>query len=195
MTQVSLVKTQSGGLFPLTESDKAVLDQKRIGTVLECSVKMLRNPRFHRKFFALLNLGFDYWQPLGGAISPSERHMVDNFTNFLSAYGASKKSLENAAQAFLEQQALQRSDIQIEKSFEAYRKWVISEAGFFNLVTLPDGGTLKEARSIRFAKMDESEFSELYGAVFQVLWTHILRNTFQDEQDAETAVNRLLGYV
>ncbi|HIF9171912.1 TPA: DUF1367 family protein [Photobacterium damselae] len=85
MTQVSLVKTQSGGLFPLTESDKAVLDQKRIGTVLECSVKMLRNPRFHRKFFALLNLGFDYWQPLGGAISPSERHMVDNFANFLSA--------------------------------------------------------------------------------------------------------------
>lgn len=30
----------------------------------------------HRKFFALLNLGFDYWQPSGGAISPADKKLV-----------------------------------------------------------------------------------------------------------------------
>jgi hypothetical protein len=31
---------------------------------VRATVKMQRNPRFHRKFFALLNLAFDHWEPV-----------------------------------------------------------------------------------------------------------------------------------
>ncbi|WP_225372093.1 DUF1367 family protein [Klebsiella quasipneumoniae] len=33
-----------------------------MGGILNADFKQARNPAFHRKFFALLKLGFDYWQ-------------------------------------------------------------------------------------------------------------------------------------
>lgn len=49
-----------------------------MGAVLYADFKQARNPAFHRKFFALLNLGFDYWQPTGGTISrPIKNWFVD----------------------------------------------------------------------------------------------------------------------
>jgi len=33
------------------------------GEVIEIDAKLPRNSRFHRKFFALLNLGFEHWEP------------------------------------------------------------------------------------------------------------------------------------
>ncbi|WP_239994326.1 DUF1367 family protein [Photobacterium phosphoreum] len=65
-----MVKTQDGALVPLTDDDKHFIDKKRVGTVFECDFKMLRNPIFHRKYFALLDLGFDYWNSTGGTVSP-----------------------------------------------------------------------------------------------------------------------------
>lgn len=87
MPEISIVKT---GLVTLSEGQKFALnnllfgdyvdgmteiDRKawrrlwsRIkhlepGEVIEVSFKLIRNSRFHRKFFALLNLAFDAWEP------------------------------------------------------------------------------------------------------------------------------------
>ncbi|WP_239994335.1 DUF1367 family protein [Photobacterium phosphoreum] len=51
MAKIALVQTQGGALVPLTDDDKHFIDKKRVGTVLECDFKTLRNPMFHRKYF------------------------------------------------------------------------------------------------------------------------------------------------
>ncbi|EIQ54377.1 irsA domain protein [Shigella sonnei 4822-66] len=41
------------------------------------------NYAFHKRFFKLLQLGFDYWTPVGGAITPRERKLVSGFVDYL----------------------------------------------------------------------------------------------------------------
>ncbi len=38
----------------------------KLGAVLVAEFRQVRNPAFHRRFFALFNLGFEYWEPTGG---------------------------------------------------------------------------------------------------------------------------------
>lgn len=62
MSEIQLVK-KDGALWPAYQSDKEAFEKIREGVALNASVKQPRNPQFHRKMFALLNLGFDYWEP------------------------------------------------------------------------------------------------------------------------------------
>lgn len=195
MARIALVKTQGGTLVPLTDDDKSFIDKKRIGAVIECDFKTVRNPMFHRKFFALLNLGFDYWNPTGGTVSPAENRLLMRFVRMLAQYGGELQTLQDMASGYLDHLAEHRAQLETEKSFEAYRKWVVSEAGFYDQVLLPNGSIRREAKSIKFAKMSDDEFSELYKASFGVIWNNILNSYFDNEQEAELAVNRLLGYV
>lgn len=54
----------------LSEEDRKVWRRfwKRVismqaGELIDVEMKLSRNPKFHRKFFALLNLGFEAWEP------------------------------------------------------------------------------------------------------------------------------------
>ncbi len=58
---------------------------------------------------------------------------------------------------------------------------------------LPDGSTLREPRSISFAKMDDLEFNDLYQAALNVLWTFILNKSFPTIAEAENAAAQLLS--
>ena len=55
------------------------------------------------------------------------------------------------------------------KHFEAFRKWMITSAGYYDLVTYPDGTTGKEAHSISFANMENDVFERLYNDMIQVV--------------------------
>ncbi|EOG1814431.1 DUF1367 family protein, partial [Klebsiella pneumoniae] len=80
MAQYSFVKAPGGVLIPATPDAREFLEKKvRMGGILYADFKQARNPAFHRKFFALLNLGFDYWQPSGGAISPADKKLVRGY--------------------------------------------------------------------------------------------------------------------
>lgn len=70
MSEIHLVKTPDGGLRGMSARDQAAyarfksrLKNAEPGEVIEIEAKLPRNSRFHRKFFALLNLGFDHWEP------------------------------------------------------------------------------------------------------------------------------------
>ncbi|HIF9483147.1 TPA: DUF1367 family protein [Photobacterium damselae] len=195
MAKIALVKTLGGTLVPLTDDDKAIIEKKRVGTVIECDFKTIRNPMFHRKYFALLNLGFDYWEPKGGTVSPAERGLLMRFVKMLAQYGGELQTLQDIASGYLEHLSEHRAQLEIEKSFEAYRKWVIIESGFYDVVVLPNGTIRREAKSISFAKMDDVEFNELYNSSFNVLWNHILNGYFDNRILTEIAVKRLLGYM
>jgi hypothetical protein len=46
------------GLKPCYDEDYEEKRKLKLGEVYEAEIKLLRNPEFHRKFFALLNAGF-----------------------------------------------------------------------------------------------------------------------------------------
>ncbi len=59
--KILMLKTQGGLLAPLSEEDGAELRKIAAGHVAECTIVRKRNPQFHRKFWALLQVGFDAW--------------------------------------------------------------------------------------------------------------------------------------
>lgn len=196
MAQLHLIKQSQGVLIPATQETSEFLQSKcRLGAVLEADYKLVRNPAFHRRYFALLNLGFDYWEPTGGAISSNERKLVYGYASFLAAYGGNESALLDAAEQYLDRIAEKRAgSISICKSFDAYRAWVIVEAGHYDAIQLPDGTLKKHPRSISFSSMDETEFQELYKASLDVLWRWNLSRSFGSQLEAENAANQLLSF-
>lgn len=177
MAQLQLIKQSSGILIPATPETSDLLQSKiKLGAVLVADFKQVRNPAFHRRFFALLNLGFEYWEPTGGAISSNERKLVTGYAKFLASYGGNESALLDAAEHYLVQVASRRvtNGISLCKSFDAYRAWVTIQAGHYDAIKLPDGTLQKHPRSISFANMDEIEFQQLYKAALDVLWRWIL---------------------
>lgn len=197
MAQLQLIKQSSGILIPATPETSDILQSKiRLGAVLEADFRQLRNPAFHRRFFALLNLGFEYWEPTGGAISSNERKLVTGYAKFLASFGGSEPALMDAAEQYLEQVACRRitNGISLCKSFDAYRAWVTIESGHFDTIQLPDGTLRRHPRSISFASMDEIEFQQLYRAALDVLWRWILSRSFKDQREAENAAAQLMSF-
>ncbi|TDP21580.1 uncharacterized protein DUF1983 [Enterobacter sp. AG326] len=104
--ELQLIKHHSGILIPATPETSDILQSKtRLGDVLVAEFRRVRNPAFHRRFFALLNLGFEYWEPTGGAISSNERKLITGYAKFLASYGGNEGALIDAAEQYLEQVA------------------------------------------------------------------------------------------
>ncbi len=60
--KIHLLKT--GDAFcPATEEDKETFDKLKRDGFFECTVKQKRNSAFHRKFFAMIGVGFDAFDP------------------------------------------------------------------------------------------------------------------------------------
>jgi len=196
MTQLQLIKQSSGILIPATPETSDFLHSKcKLGAVLVADFKRVRNPAFHRRFFALLNLGFEYWEPTGGAISTNERKLVTGYARYLASFAGSESTLLEAADQYLERIADRRAgSISACKSFDAYRAWVTVEAGHYDAIQLPDGTLRKHPRSIAFANMDETEFQQLYRAALDVLWRWILSKSFRSQAEAENAADQLMSF-
>ncbi|MEB1023143.1 DUF1367 family protein [Citrobacter freundii] len=195
--ELQLIKQSSGILIPATPETSDILQSKiKLGAVLVAEFRQVRNPAFHRRFFALLNLGFEYWEPTGGAISSNERKLVNGYAKFLAAFGGNEGALLDAAEQYLEQVASRRitNGISLCKSFDAYRAWVIVEAGHYDAIQLPDGTLRKHPRSIAFANMDETEFQQLYKAALDVLWRWVLFRAFKTQREAENAASQLMSF-
>lgn len=196
MAQLQLIKDSSNILIPATPETSDFLQSKcKLGAVLVADFKQVRNPAFHLRFFALLNLGFEYWEPTGGAISSNERRLVTGYARYLASFGGSETALLDAAEQYLDRIADKRTgSISACKSFDAYRAWVTLESGHYDAIQLPDGTLRKHPRSIAFANMDETEFQQLYKAALDVLWRWILSRSFRDQREAENAAAQLLSF-
>ena len=194
MAKLSFIKTTSG-LVPHTEHDKAIFDAWKLGAVISGEFKQIRNARLHRKFFSLLNLAFDYWDPEGGFLSSSERALSSKIFKLLDDHNGNNGFFLEFGRGFLRDEIeLRKSQIEnIHKSFEVFRHWAVETAGFYDIHPTPTG-QIKIAKSISFAKMDDLEFIELYKSVFAVLWRFVLSRAFDTEAEAEAAAVLLLNY-
>lgn len=61
--EVLLTKTPQGYLIPLGESEADKCKRFKIGSTVRAEVSALRNGKFHRKFFVMLTVGFEAFDP------------------------------------------------------------------------------------------------------------------------------------
>ncbi|ECE0790619.1 DUF1367 family protein [Salmonella enterica subsp. diarizonae] len=198
MAQLQLVKhTSSGVLLPATPESGEYLHSVKIGEWIHADFKRVRNYAFHKRFFKLLQLGFDCWTPAGGSLSPDELQLVNRFVGYLVEMSGQRygEVLSAAADEFLLMEGqLRTRDVALLKSFEPYRAWVTVQAGYYDEVILPDNTRRRTPKSIAFARMDEGTFRQLYKDVFNVLWNFILRHKFRSQQEAENVAMQLLEF-
>jgi hypothetical protein len=67
--RVLMVKTDKGTLAPADPDAKQILEKLGAGEYVVCEVRKARDANKHRKFFAMLNLAFDLWNPAEQAIA------------------------------------------------------------------------------------------------------------------------------
>lgn len=57
------MRKMGGALVPADDQAAEALQRFRAGDPVKVTVKRPRNYEFHKKFFALLNHGFEFWEP------------------------------------------------------------------------------------------------------------------------------------
>jgi len=62
MAELLLMKTPQG-LIPTDEEQSELMKRVKVGKVIKVKWSEVRNYDFHKKFFAMLNLGFDAFEP------------------------------------------------------------------------------------------------------------------------------------
>ena len=152
MSTLTLTKRIDGAMVAANEEDALILDRLRIGDSISASWKKKRNAKFHRKFFAMLDVGFNAFEP----------------------------------------EEYEYNGIPAQKSRERFRKDVICQAGYYELVVNLRGEVRAEAKSISFSKMGEDEFEELYSQCANVLLQKVLRNYTREDLDQQVAM--IIGF-
>jgi hypothetical protein len=191
MADVCLIRTAQG-LVPSTEADREIVQKWKAGERVHGKFARMRNGRFHGKFFEMLGLAYEYWEPKGGLVPRQEARGIHGLAKYFEELNGKPGQLQHAVKAYIEKLELERAERfpVVDKSREAFREWVTVEAGHFALVQTPDG-VRKEAKSIAWAQMDEDSFGQLYRDVFAACWRLVLSAHFETEADAMAAAEMM----
>ncbi|HGM6897059.1 DUF1367 family protein [Serratia marcescens] len=194
---IQLVKSAPTILTPATIEASDFVQRVKLGEWIQAEFRRVRNYQYHKRFFKLLQFGFDYWTPTGGALTLPERELIDGFLGYLVEMSGQQHGEVITAVAdeyLLKVGQLRTQEIALLKSFEPYRAWATVEAGYYYEVVLPNGLRQRIPQSISFSKMDEDTFQSLYKAVFNVLWNFILFRKFNSQREAENVAMQLLEF-
>lgn len=191
MADLALVRT-ANGLAGATEADRELISKVKVGQMLHGDFKKARNARFHGKFFAMLDLAFQYFEPKGGLIPRQEMRGILGLAKYFEQINGKPGQLSNAVAAYVQQLEDDRSVRfpAVEKSRESFREYVTIEAGHYNLVKTP-AGIEKRAKSISWGRMDDVAFEALYKDVFNACWRLVLQAHFPTEAEAMAAADQL----
>ena len=77
--KVPCVRVPTGYAFANAQAAEDAGKYHKIGMPVTVEVVGVRNPKFHGKYFALLNLGFEYWEP---ELEYKGRPVEKNFKRF-----------------------------------------------------------------------------------------------------------------
>ena len=91
--ELSLIKLANGTLAPADEASNEELAKVKTGVQMHGTFTRQRNAAFHRKFFALIGIGFDMWceftpsrEYKGETIAPSKDEFRSNVTILAGYY-------------------------------------------------------------------------------------------------------------
>ena len=191
MADLALVRS-ANGLVGATDADRELISKLKYGATVHGDFKKMRNAKFHGKFFAMLALAFDYWEPKGGLIPRQELRGIHGLAKYFEELNGKPGQLTNAVQAYIDKLEEDRSQRfpAVDKSREAFREHITIEAGHFKLVNTP-AGIEKRAKSISWSRMDDVAFEALYKDVFATCWRLVLQSHFTDEAEAMAAAEQL----
>lgn len=184
MAELNLVKV-GNSLRPAYDEDAERLRKMKAGTIYSGKITAPRDQVMHRKFFALLNLAFTYWQP-ETMVSNIEKETVDKLADYLKRSGVDSEAVSVLAGNFVAELERKRAGLSLERDFDQFRSHITVAAGFFELVSTP-AGPKKIAKSISFANMEQVAFESLYRSVLNICWELCLSRCFGDMNElAET---------
>lgn len=194
-TEIVIEKRADGTFVPATEEDAEIAQRWKVGEAMKVDAVMVRarSLRHHKLFFALLKLTLQYWDSTGGTITPREQQFARIMAKYLDNQTGGT-AISAWVPYFLDDLAKSRADKMppIECTVRELRKWVLVEAGYFEIVKTPDG-IERKAISISFNNMGQDKFNEVYKACFSVCWRLALSHPFASEADAQEAVEQLLA--
>lgn len=155
----------------------------------------------HRKFFALLKLGFEYWSPEVDLVSEPEKwtahETAKRFCELAGRedmYETHGTEIAELVLSQLKQARKKRCDTEAYKCPENYRRKVMIDSGFFDLEVMPNGGTIKRPWSIAFENMDQPDFEKIYRGCLNTIWNMSLFQVFADEQEVHNAVSQMMEF-
>lgn len=188
---LALVRT-ANGLVGATEADRELVSKIKFGATIHGDFKKMRNARLHGKFFALLDLAYQYFEPTGGLVPRQELRGIEGLAKYFEELNGKPGQLTNAVLAYIKKLETERAERfpAVDKSREAFREFITIDAGHFDLVMTPDG-VKKVAKSISWGKMDDLAFSALYKDVFNACWRLVLSSHFGSEEEAMGAAENI----
>lgn len=188
---LALVRT-ANGLVGATEADRELVSKIKFGSAIHGDFKKMRNAKLHGKFFALLDLAYQYFEPTGGLVPRQELRGIEGLAKYFEEMNGRPGQLTNAVQAYIRKLESERAERfpAVDKSREAFREFITIDAGHYDLVRTPDG-VKKVAKSISWGKMDDLAFSALYKDVFNACWRLVLSSHFDTEGEAMSAADQM----
>lgn len=201
-TEILAVKYANGAVVAETGYDRNLLKGLPVGSAVKIiPMKNNRNYQHHKKFFALLDAGFEYWQPEFSVLTQAEEWIAQRVAIEIAAaandenlYQSVTKPIADQVLAKVRSNREEKLDYEGMKTLEAYLNHVMKKAGFYDIKPSPDGGTLKERWSISFANMPQEKFNEVYKGVFGVIWNETLCHVYEDEAALDNKINQLVGF-
>jgi len=80
MAEITLMRTPQGYLVPADQQSADQIAKLKGGVGVKASFKKENNLQFHRKMFALANIGYDAWEP--GSVEYKGQSIEKNFDQF-----------------------------------------------------------------------------------------------------------------
>lgn len=80
--EVFFTKGPRGSLLPADDEQAALLDKIPAGALVRVSLSQVRNPKFHRKFFALLGYAYGMWRDMQPPREYKGNPVVTSFERF-----------------------------------------------------------------------------------------------------------------
>lgn len=142
---MTMIRTAGGALAPMDEAGQDAVRKIKVGAVVRVDLTRMRNGAFHRKWFALLRLGFDLWSE--HATMPTYRGQpvapeFDRFRRDVTILAGFRKVVVNVrGEARVEAESVRWSEMSEERFEALYDKTI----DVLLRRVLPDGVTT-EAR-------------------------------------------------
>lgn len=201
-TVIHAVKYPNGAVVAETDYDRNLLKSLPIGSAVKIMpLSNNRNYQHHKKFFALLDTGFEYWQPEFSVLTQAEEWIAQAVAHEIAVAANDKNLYQNVtkpiADRVLEKVRSNREsklDYEGMKTLEAYLDHVMKKAGFYDIKPSQDGGSMKERWSISFDNMSQEKFNDVYKGVFGVIWNETLSNIYESEWELDNKINQLIGF-
>lgn len=201
-TVIHAVKYANGAVVAETDYDRNLLKSLPVGSAVKITpINNNRNYQHHKKFFALLDAGFEYWQPEFSVLTQAEEWIAQAVAREIAVaannenlYQRVTKPIADSVLAKMRSNREGKLDYEGMKTLEAYLDHVMKKAGFYDIKPGQDGGTLKERWSISFGNMSQEKFNDVYKGVFGVIWNETLCNVYENEWELENKINQLIGF-